>query len=291
MPEWLEELCQRITARLSAIGGIEAIALGGSWARGTARPDSDVDLGLFYDPDAAFSPEELDAAACKLDDRHLPRLVTSFGDWGEGVNGGGWLLVSGRHVDLLYRDLRRVRQVVEQCRDGKPGAVYQLGHPLGFQTQIYMGEMHYCRPLFDPGGELDRLKRLCADYPDELRRALIEKHLLDAQFEIAIAEQPAQRGDVMYVAGCLFRAAGFMTLVLYALNRRYFVNEKGAFLESRGFPVTPAAFHDAVGAALGHFGSNARELAHSVAAMRSALESLERLCRGEVAAPQGKPSV
>ena len=214
--------------------------------------------------------------------------MTCFGDWGAGVNGGGWLLIGGRKVDLLYRDLRRMREVVEQCRAGKPDAVYQLGHPLGFQTQIYLGEMHYCRPFYDPGGELNQLKRLCADYPPELRRALIEKHLFDARFEIEIAAEPAERGDAMYVAGCLFRAAGFMTLVLYALNRRYFVNEKGAFLESRGFAVKPAAFHDAVAAVLGRFGDSPQEIARSVAAMRSALESLERLCRAEFPASQNK---
>jgi hypothetical protein len=245
-------------------------------------------LGLYYFSDAAFSPEELDAAACELDDRHRQRLVTSFGDWGDGANGGGWLLIGGQQVDLLYRDLRRIREVVEQCRAGKPGAVYQLGHPLGFQTQIYMGEINYCRPLYDPGGELDQLKRLCAEYPAELRRALIEKHLFDAGFEIEIAAKPAERGDAMYVAGCLFRAAGFMRLVLYALNGRYFVNEKGAFLESRGFPVKSAAFHDAVAAVLGRFGDSPQQMARSVAAMQSALESLERLCRAEFPAPQSK---
>jgi hypothetical protein len=223
---------------------------------------------------------------CELDDRHLPRLVTSFGDWGEGVNGGGWLLVGGRQVDFLYRNLRRVREVVEQCCDGKPGAVYQLGHPLGFQTQIYAGEIHCCRPLHDPGGELDRLKRRCADYPPKLRRALIEKHLFDARFEIEIAERPAERGDIMYSAGCLFRAAGFMTLVLYRLNRRYFVNEKWAFLDSRGFQVKPHAFHDTVGALLSRPGGHLQGLAGSVAAMRAALESLERLCHAELVEPR-----
>lgn len=285
LPQWLSALCERIAARLDRVAGIEAIALGGSWVRGAARPDSDVDIALYYDPDAPFSPEELDAAASELDDRHAQRLVTSFGDWGEGVNGGGWLVIGGRQVDLLYRNLNRVREVIERCRDGKPGAVYQLGHPMGFQTQIYMGEIFHCRTLRDPGREIERLKRMCAEYPDEMRRALIEKHLFDARFEIGIAAKPANRGDTMYVAGCLFRAAGFMTLVLYALNRRYYVNEKGAFFESRSFAIKPAAFHDAVGAALARVGDTPTELARSVAAMESALAALDDLCRTELAMP------
>src|SRR5581483_3620424 len=247
------------------VQGIEAIALGGSWVRGIARPDSDVDIALYYEPDAAFSPEELDTAASELDDRHAQRLVTSFGDWGEGVNGGGWLVIDGRQVDFLYRNLARVREVIGLCGDGKPGAVYQLGHPLGFQTQIYVGEIFFCRPLHDPGDELARLKRLCAQYPAAMRRALIEKHLFDARFEISIA-------------------AGPMTLVLYALNRRYYVNEKGAFAESRGFAIKPTGFHDAVEAVLARLGGAPDELAASAAAMGSAFASLEELCGRELAA-------
>jgi len=177
VPDWLNELCERIAARLARVDGIEAIALGGSWVRGAARPDSDVDIALYYDPGTPFSPEELNAAASELDDRHAQHLVTGFGDWGEGVNGGGWLLIGGRQVDLLYRDLGRVRDTIERCRRGLPRAVYQLGHPPGFQSQIYLGEIFYCRPFHDPGGEVKRLKRLCADYPDALRRALVERHL------------------------------------------------------------------------------------------------------------------
>jgi predicted nucleotidyltransferase len=284
LPQWLRALCERVAARLIRVQGIEAIALGGSWVRGVARPDSDVDIALYYEPDAAFSPEELDTAASELDDRHAQRLVTSFGDWGEGVNGGGWLVIDGRQVDFLYRNLARVREVIGLCGDGKPGAIYQLGHPLGFQTQIYVGEIFFCRPLHDPGDELARLKRLCAQYPAAMRRALIEKHLFDARFEISIAAGPAGRGDTMYAAGCLFCAAGLMTLVLYALNRRYYVNEKGAFAESRGFAIKPTGFHDAVEAVLARLGGAPDELAASAAAMGSAFASLEELCGRELAA-------
>lgn len=45
------------------LSGIEAIALGGSWARGIAQADSDVDIALYYEPNTAFSPEELAAAS------------------------------------------------------------------------------------------------------------------------------------------------------------------------------------------------------------------------------------
>jgi hypothetical protein len=49
-------------------------------------------------------------------------------------------------------------------------------------------------------------------YPTRMRRALVDKHLFDARFEIEIAIAPAARGDLVYVSQCLTRAAGFTVL-------------------------------------------------------------------------------
>lgn len=101
----VDEICERVVAGLAPLEGIRAVVLGGSRARGTAREDSDIDLALYYDSRAPFALKDLDAAARELDDRHVAGLMTPFGAWGAGVDGGGWLLIGARHVDLLYRDL------------------------------------------------------------------------------------------------------------------------------------------------------------------------------------------
>jgi predicted nucleotidyltransferase len=49
------ELVSSLVQRLGAIDGIRAVVLGGSYARGRARPGSDIDLYV-------FSPAELLAA-------------------------------------------------------------------------------------------------------------------------------------------------------------------------------------------------------------------------------------
>jgi len=221
--------------------------------------------------------EQLDAAARELDDRHIGGLVTPRGAWGAGVNGGGWLLIGGRHVDFLYRDLGRVSEVVGRCVRGEIDAVYQLGHPIGFQNQIYVGETHFCQPLHDPAGELSALKKLVETYPPRMRRALIDKHLFDAQFEIEIALGPASRGDVAYVSQCVSRATGFMLLVLHALNERFFLNEKNAFIESRHFALQPNLHHE-VERILGSLGNSPEELTRSVTAMRAVAVDLHCFC-------------
>lgn len=279
---WLESLCARIVERLKSIHGIEAVVLGGSQARGTARPDSDVDIALGYEAERPFSIAELERAASELDDERRTGLVTDFGAWGAGVNGGGWLVIGSRHVDFLYRDLARVREVIERCRGGRPEGWYQLGHPMGFQSQTYMGEIDCCRALHDPHGKIAALKATTVQYPERMRRALIEKHLFDAEFESALAEKPARRGDIVYASGMMFRASGFMILVLYALNRRYFVNEKMASLESEQFPLVPRDFHSRLRKILGSIGESAQAAAESAARMRAVAKDLRDLCVKEI---------
>src|ERR1700722_4553929 len=277
----LDQILTQVVSKVSKIDGVEAIVLGGSRARGTADERSDIDLGFYYDSEHPFSTTALGAAAQQLDDRHSENLVTSFGDWGPGVNGGGWLQIRGHHVDFLYREIGAVREAIEDCIAGRPRSIYQLGHPLGFHIQIYAGEVHVCRPLYDLSGTIGRLKSQVSEYPEKFRTAVVTKHLFDAEFEIAIAAKPAERGDVMYVAGCLFRAAGFMTLVLYALNRRFYLNEKGVFIESRGFSIKPPHFHDTVANVLGNIGTTPAQMSASVVGFQSLAAELRELATRE----------
>jgi predicted nucleotidyltransferase len=277
----IDEIISQVVARVAKIEGIAAIVLGGSRARGTADERSDIDLGIYYDAERPFSTEALGAGAQELDDRHAEGLVTPFGAWGPAVNGGGWLEIRGHHVDFLYREIGAVREAIEDFVAGRPRSVYQLGHPLGFHMQIYAGEVHVCRPLFTSSGTIAGLKSMVREYPEKFRTAAVTKHLFDAEFEISICAKPVERVDVMYVAGCLFRAAGFMTFVLYALNRRFFLNEKGASAESRQFAIKPARFHDTVASVLGNVGTTTPELAASVAGFQRLVGELRQLAANE----------
>ena len=85
----------------------------------------------------------------------------------------------------------------------------------------------------------------------------------------AITDKPALRGDVMYVAGCLFRAASFMTLVAYAMNRRWLINEKGAFRGLRTMRLRPRAAEVTIARVLANPGRTPKALASSIRAMKS----------------------
>ncbi len=71
-------LLERFVPALAALPHVAAIALGGSLASGTATPDSDIDLGLYYHEAVPFSIDAVRAVAKALNDTPDP-VVTGFG--------------------------------------------------------------------------------------------------------------------------------------------------------------------------------------------------------------------
>ena len=95
-------LVERVLSELMGVPAVRAVALVGSFARGTARPDSDVDFSLFYDEASPPDPALVRSVALRLHDaKEGEPVVTAPYEWGPFVNGGAWLAVGGRRVDLL----------------------------------------------------------------------------------------------------------------------------------------------------------------------------------------------
>jgi predicted nucleotidyltransferase len=272
-------IVQRAADRLSRISGVAAVVLGGSWSRGGSDSISDVDLGVYYRASAPPSVEALRQAAAELDTGSSPAAATDFGEWGAWVNGGAWLTVGDQRVDWLYRELERVSATIDDCVAGRPTCHYYLGHPHGFHNHIYLAEVHYCRPLFDPHGVLQPLKERLRTYPPRLKEALIRTYSYDASFMLELARKPAQRGDVFHVSGCLFRCAAALIQVLFALNERYFMNEKGSLSLTDQFSSRPSDFSRRVAALLSHPGESSEPLAESLGAMGVLLEETFEICR------------
>src|SRR5438105_889069 len=110
MDERQERVLARAVAGLRAVDGVVALVLGGSHARGAARPDSDLDLGIYYRAAASLDLAAVRAVAWELSDAPDP-VVTGLHEWGGWVNGGAWLTVEGQRLDFLYRDLDQVELV------------------------------------------------------------------------------------------------------------------------------------------------------------------------------------
>jgi predicted nucleotidyltransferase len=233
-------LIQTIVDQVKQVEGVKAIVLGGSRARGIYIPSSDIDLGIYYHP---ASPPDLNAlgkAATQLDDEHRTDVITAIGGWGPWINGGGWLRIQSYPVDFLYRDLEKVSAAIDDCLYEKVEIYYQPGHPFGFVSSIYLAEVAVCQTLWDPDGIIAGLKKKIDPYPDSLQKALIRKFAWEINFSIDIARKSAESSDVTYAAGCCFRSVMCMLQVLFAINKTYWLNEKGAVALADNFPRKPA---------------------------------------------------
>jgi predicted nucleotidyltransferase len=236
------ELVSSLSCRLAAVQGVSAVVLGGSHARGRAQPGSDIDIGLFYSETAPFSIENIRALVEEVNDTPGP-VVTDFYEWGPWVNGGAWLTIGGQRVDFLYRNFEQVEGVIADAQAGRYELHYLQQPPFGFFSATYLGEINVCIPLFDAEARLAELKRRIANYPEGLRRAVVQDFLFMAEFGVAdFAGKFAARGDTYGTAACLARAVNELVHVLFALNRKYLINDKTALEEVAEFKCAPCEF-------------------------------------------------
>lgn len=273
-------LVTSLSERLGSIRGVRAVVLGGSHARGRARPGSDIDLGLLYSEASPFSIHSVRELAEAVNDAAGP-VVTGFYEWGPWVNGGAWLTVGGQRVDFLYRSLEHLERVIADAEAGRHELDYAQQPPFGFFSGTYLGEVAACVPLVDPEALLDPLKRRVAVYPEALRRAVVQDYLWAAEFGLAaFARKFAARSDVYGTAACLTRAVNQLILVLFAINRRYPVNDKTALAEVAEFESAPPEFGPRVQKTLAGLGASAAGLAAAVEAIAQLAEETAGLTGG-----------
>jgi predicted nucleotidyltransferase len=274
------ELVSSLVQRLGAIRGVQAVVLGGSHARGRARPGSDIDLYLFYSEAAPFSIQSVRELAEGVNDTPGPE-VTDFYGWGPWVNGGAWLTVGGQRVDFVYRNLEHLERVIAEAEAGRYELHYAQQPPFGFFSAAYLGEIAVCVPLFDPDVRLDGLKRRVAAYPESLRQAVVRDYLWQAEFGLAaFAPKFAARSGAYGTAACLARAVNQLLLALFALNRKYLLDDKTALAEVAEFERAPRGFGPRVQKTLAHLGDSPAELLDAV-------ESVAQLFRETVALTDG----
>jgi predicted nucleotidyltransferase len=274
------ELMSSLAGRLGAITGVKAVVLGGSHARGRARPGSDIDLYILYSETAPFSILSIRELAETVND--TPGTgVTDFYGWGPWVNGGAWLTIGGQRVDFIYRNLEQMERVIAEAEAGQYELHYAQQPPFGFFSGAYLGEIAVCIPLFDPEARLEVLKQRVATYPEALRQAVVQYYLWQAELGLtAFAPKFAGRSGAYGTAACLARAVNQLLLVLFALNRKYLMDDKTALAEAAEFERVPQEFERRVQQPLGRLGDSPEEFS-------AAVESITQLFRETVELTEG----
>ncbi|CAL9556121.1 hypothetical protein SUDANB121_04554 [Nocardiopsis dassonvillei] len=206
-----DDFLQDTAARLGGLPGVRAVALGGSRAQGTHRVDSDWDLAVYYR--GGFDPQD-------LRDLGWPGEVSEIGGWGGGVfNGGAWLRIDGRRVDVHYRDLDVVERETARAQGGEFDVEPLLFHLAGIPTYLVVAELALGLTLL---GELPR-----PDYPPALRRSAPPRWRGIAAATLGYAEHAhAPRGRVSQTAGLIAQAAVQAAHAVLAARGEWATNDK-----------------------------------------------------------------
>lgn len=272
-----ERLAATLAGELAAVAGVAAVVLGGSCARGLERPDSDLDLGVYYTDALPLDVPALRRVARRFHAGDDP-VVTELHAWGPWVNGGAWLTLGAQRVDVLYRSIERVRQTIDEARRGVTRHDFAQQPPYGFFSVIYLGEVACCRPLVDVDGVVAALKEEVRVYPPALRARLVQDGLWLVDFTLRNAQGMAARADGYGTVGCLTRCAAYLTQVLFARDGTYFVSDKTALREIESFAARPREFPARLSRILAAPGATADELRASVDAMTALFQETVAIC-------------
>jgi len=269
MPPEKAQMLDTITGHLRRVPNIAAVVLGGSHARGFARPDSDIDIGIYYHETLPFPVDELRSIAERVSAPGKSPVVTGPYEWGAWVNGGAWIHTPAGKVDFLYKNLEQIRAVIDEGQRGIWRHDYDQQPPYGFRSVVYLGETQMCVPLHDPVGEIARLKQSVSDYPRALRGRIVQECLWQAEFTFFVCRTFVQTSDIYSTAGCMTRVAQALVHALFALNNEYFVSDKYANRLIDQFAVRPPDFTSRLARILSNPGTASAELASSLELLRS----------------------
>ena len=273
-----ELLLQHIVEQLQPVRGLKAIVLGGSYASGSQRPDSDLDIGLYYQDEQALDITHLRSLAVRLNATSDP-VVTELGGWGYWVNGGAWLTIEGQRIDFLYRNIDFVSSILDECTAGHIRSDFWQQPAYGFHNFMYCTESAICKPLYDPDQIIEQLKARVATYSPRLQRAIIDHFLWQARFTIENTYKPAARGEIYLVTGALARIIHCLIQVLYAINQTYYLSEKKLALDLATFHIRPDHFLVRINTLLGATGHTAAQLQASLTAAEALYKELAQLAQ------------
>ncbi|MYY10502.1 nucleotidyltransferase domain-containing protein [Streptomyces sp. SID4919] len=200
-----------VADRLAALTAVHAVALGGSRAQGTHTADSDWDLAVYYR--GRFDPAGLRAVGWDGE-------VCGIGDWGGGVfNGGAWLTIDGRQVDVHYRDLDSVEHELAEARQGRFHWEPLMFHLAGIPSYLVVAELAVNQVL---RGSLPR-----PGYPAALREAAPPVWRGRAAATLGYARGAhVPHGRATEVAGALATAATQTAHAVLAARGEWVTNEK-----------------------------------------------------------------
>ena len=220
-------MIEKVIEEFKRCNEVEGIALGGS--RGSGREDEYSDYDIYIYLTGGLDRDR----RRKILERYCSYMEIGNRFWEEEDD---CILNNGIDMELIYRRIEDIegnlRYVVDSC-----------GSSMGYTTCFWENVVN-SKILYDRSGRLTKLaERYRVDYPEELKRNIIEKNhkllkdnMPSLYYQI---EKAIKRGDL---AAINHRLTEFLTLyfdIIYALNGEKHRGEKRMLEITREFKLLP----------------------------------------------------
>lgn len=219
----LRGIARRLAEAAAALPTVQAVALTGSAAVGTADESSDIDLIVLY----TALPERAALNEIRVQVNGSERLYSSSVQDEMRFKEG--YFVDGIRCDLSHLTLAALEDDLALVLDA---------HSTDAHAQSRVGGIQRCLPLF--GDSLVQgYQNKAARYPDELRRKMVETYLSFQPFWV-LTEMGVKRGDLLFLYQSLVDAEKAILGVLCGLNSQYLPGDfKRAGLLADQLPIAP----------------------------------------------------
>lgn len=205
-----------------------AIAVGGSFGKGTDDATSDLDPR--YYADALAMP--------------LGEIAAAINPWVAGWAGRG-VKIDG----VWVRTTAEVEAPLGRWLAGELAAQEMVWTVWGYHL---LPDLYYQRIVLDPFGLAAGWKERLSVYPPALKRAVLAKHGGSLRYwrsDYHYASK-VRREDAVFLAGLSARLVHDMCQVIFALNERYFVGDGQNLRFIEAMPIQPRDFSARVEQAL-----------------------------------------
>ena len=103
-------------------------------------------------------------------------------------------------MDLILRDIKRVEQIMKDTEHGIVTANYQTGHPHGYISAMYRGELAISKILYAKNESLCELKKQAETYPNALQKSLVNFFMFEAGFSLMFVKAVIMQNFVVSFA-------------------------------------------------------------------------------------------
>ncbi|MGH1365619.1 MAG: nucleotidyltransferase domain-containing protein [Calditrichia bacterium] len=232
------EVTYRLVKALKQRSDVHAVAVVGSYASGTQRPDSDIDICAFYRSDL----DVVALADCICGEFGLTSSevqLTTPGGWGNWVDGGGWLTLEGQRVDIVYRCIDRLEKELDHIWAGEIELDYLQAPAFGYFNFTWAAELRSTDPIFDPDGNIAALIKRMDTFPEVLKIKGSSIFLHAAQFASVIGKKALANENWFTARPCCDRAIWAICLALYSANGVWIPAEKRVMKEIVNLKYVP----------------------------------------------------